>query len=281
MNKDSKKIVAFYGKMPQTAEVNQIFSPKSGIKYKDAIPSPCCGALISRHSFDSEDIETGSIAYHPVFGDIRMDSYWRFSTRQFMEDLKAAEANPSITGHLIHVNSPGGEAFGCREAFQLIRSLKKPVVGLIDSIACSAGYYLIAGCDKIYASSLFSAIGCIGIMATMYNDDKMMEDWGYTVHEYYSHLSPRKNKMFNDANNGDGEEYVTRWLDPMAQSFIDSVKEARGEVSQEALEGETFYATEAMAAGLIDGEASMEEVLEEITRLTNPNPSININDLQL
>ena len=43
----------------------------------------------------------------------------------------------------------------------------------------------------------------------------------------------------------------------------------------------TFYATEAMAAGLIDGEASMEEVLEEITRLANPNPSININDLQL
>lgn len=277
MSKEQKRIAAFYGKVPHTAEVNQIFSPKSGIKYKDAIPAPSCGALISRHSFDSEDIEVGSIAYHPVFGDIRMDSYWRFSTRQFMEDLKAAEANPAITAHLIHVNSPGGEAFGCREAFNLIRSLKKPVVGLIDSIACSAGYYLIAACDRIYASSLFSAIGCIGIMATFYNDDKMMEDWGYTVHEYYSNLSPRKNKMFNDANNGDGDEYVTRWLDPMAQDFIDNVKAARGEVSQEALEGETYYTTEAMAAGLIDGEASLEEVLEHIESLANPKPSTNIN----
>jgi len=281
MNKDSKKIVAFYGKMPQTAEVNQIFSPKSGTKYKDAIPAPSFSSLVTRYRFLDDDIEDGSIAYHPVFGDIRMDSYWRFSTRRFMADLKDAESNPAIVAHLIHVNSAGGEAFGCREAFQLIRSLKKPVIGLIDSLACSAGYYLVAGCNKVYASSIFSEIGCIGTMCTFYNDDKMMEDWGYKVHEYYSHLSTRKNKVFNDANDGDGEEYITRFLDPMAQDFIDNVKAARGEISEEAQQGETFYAAEAMAAGLIDGEASMEEVLDELKTLTNPNPSININDLQL
>lgn len=281
MNKDSKKIVAFYGKMPQTAEVNQIFSPKSGIKYKDAIPAPSFSSLVTRYRFLDDDIEDGSIAYHPVFGDIRMDSYWRFSTRRFMDDLKDAESNPAIVAHLIHVNSAGGEAFGCREAFQLIRSLKKPIIGLIDSLACSAGYYLVAGCNKVYASSIFSEIGCIGTMCTFYNDDKMMEDWGYKVHEYYSHLSTRKNKVFNDANDGDGEEYITRFLDPMAQDFIDNVKAARGEISEQAQQGETFYAAEAMAAGLIDGEASMEEVLDELKKLTNPNPSININDLQL
>lgn len=281
MNKDSKKIVAFYGKMPQTAEVNQIFSPKSGTKYKDAIPAPSFSSLVTRYRFLDDDIEDGSIAYHPVFGDIRMDSYWRFSTRQFMADLKDAESNPAIVAHLIHVNSAGGEAFGCREAFQLIRSLKKPVIGLIDSLACSAGYYLVAGCNKVYASSIFSEIGCIGTMCTFYNDDKLMEEWGYKVHEYYSHLSTRKNKVFNDANDGDGEEYITRFLDPMAQDFIDNVKSARGEISEEAQQGETFYAAEAMAAGLIDGEASMEEVLDELKTLTNPNSSININDLQL
>ena len=118
-------------------------------------------------------------------------------------------------------------------------------------------------------------------MAAFYNDDKMMEDWGYTVHEYYSHLSTRKNKVFNDANDGDGEEYITRFLDPMAQDFIDNVKAARGEVSEEALQGETFYSADAMAAGLIDGEASLEEVLKNIDGLINPKPSINLNKLDL
>ena len=281
MNKNSKRIIAFYGKVPSTAEINQIFDPKSGVKYKDALPAPSASALIDRYDFSDPDIEAGSIAYHPVFGDVRMDSYWRFSTRRFMEDLKAAEANPAIVAHLIHVNSPGGEAFGLKEAYDLVRSLKKPVVGLIDGMACSAGYYLVAGCDKIFASSIFSLVGCIGTMATFVNDDKALEKWGYSVNEYYSHLSPLKNKVFNDASEGEGEEYITRFLDPMAQQFIDDVKATRSKASEEALQGETFYATDALAAGLIDGESSLEETLEYIITLTTPTPSININDLQL
>lgn len=280
MNRNSKRIVAFYGKIPHTAEINQIFDPKSGIKYKDALPAPSSSLIISSE-FDNPDVESGSIAYHPVFGDIRMDSWWRFSTRKFMEDLRAADENPAISGHLIHVNSAGGEAFGLREAFRIIKSLKKPVVGLIDGMACSAGYYLLAGCDKIYASSLFSMVGCIGTMATFINDDKAMEKWGYEIHEYYSHLSSRKNKVFEDAASGEGEEYITRFLDPLAQAFIDDVVSSRGEISEEAKSGETFYATDAMSAGLIDGEASLEEVLDIINKMNNPTPSININDLQL
>ena len=276
-----KHIIAFYGKVPRTAEINQIFNPKNGVKYKDAVPKPAALSLV--HSgFSNADIEENSIAYHPVFGDIRMDSWWRFSTRQFMKDLKEAEDNPSIIAHLIHVNSPGGEAFGMKECYNLIRSLEKPVIGLVDGMACSAGYYILAGCDKIFASSIFSEIGCIGTMATFYNDDKSWEDWGYEIHEYYSHHSPLKNKVFNDAANGDGEEYISRFLDPMAKAFTDDVKAARGTVSEEALQGETYYTAEAMAAGLIDGEHSLEETVEYINKLTNNTiPSININELDL
>lgn len=276
-----KQIIAFYGKAPAAAEINQIFHPKNGVKYKEAVPVPASGSL-TYSDFSDSDIEANSIAYHPVFGDVRMDSWWRFSTRQFMKDLKAAESNPSIAAHLIHVNSPGGEAFGLKECYDLIRSLEKPVVCLIDGMACSAGYYIAAGCDKIFASSIFSMIGCIGTMATFYNDEKMLEDWGYKVHEYYSHYSPLKNKVFNDAIDGDGDDYIKRFLDPMAKQFIDDVSAARREVSEDALKGETFYAPEAMAAGLIDGENSFEETIDYINKLIiNSVPSININDLDL
>lgn len=279
--KQEKHILAFYGKVPVTSDINQIFLPKNGVKYKDAVPKPTASSLVYS-GFDDPDLEANSIAYHPVFGDIRMDSWWRFSTRQFMKDLKEAEANPAVVAHLIHVNSPGGEAFGLKECYDLIRSLQKPVIGLVDGMACSAGYYILAGCDKIFASSIFSEIGCIGAMATFYNDDKMLEDWGYTVHEYYSHHSPLKNKVFNDAAEGEGEEYITRFIDPMAKRFIEDVQTARGEVSEEALQGETFYTPEAMAAGLIDGENSLEETVEYIQKIiNNPIPSININDLDL
>ena len=274
-----KPIIAFYGRIPNTAEVNQLFLPQDGVKYKDAVPMPASSSLVSS-DFSNPDIAIDSIAYHPVFGDIRMDSWWRFSTRQFMQDLETAEANPSIIAHLIHVNSPGGEAFGLKECYNLIRSLQKPVIGLIDGIACSAGYYILAGCDKVFASSIFSMVGCIGSMATFYNDDKMMENWGYEVYEYYSHHSPLKNKVFNDAVDGDGEDYVTRFLDPLAQTFIDDVVTARGEVSKDALNGETYFAPEAQAAGLIDGNSNLEDTIQYIRQLVN-QPTININDLDL
>lgn len=128
-----KQIIAFYGKVPRTAEVNQLFHPKNGVKYKEAVPMPAASSLV-QFNFKSQDLEENSIAYHPVFGDIRMDSWWRFSTRSFMQDLKDAEANPAIVAHLIHVNSPGGEAFGMKECYDLIRSLEKPVIGLVDVI---------------------------------------------------------------------------------------------------------------------------------------------------
>lgn len=280
MTKIRKQIVAFYGKMPQTAEVNQIFSPKSGTKYKDAVPAPAFSVLVNSFHFDDEAIEEGSIAYHPVFGDIRYDSWWRFSTRRFMRDLDDAEANPNIVAHLIHIDSPGGEAFGLHEAYEKIRSLQKPVIALVESMAASAGYYLASACDKIFASSIFSMIGCIGTMATFYNDDKLMEEWGYEIHEYYSNLSPLKNKVFNDAAEGEGDEYIRRFLDPLAEAFIADVKAARGELSEEAFQGETYYAADALPIGLIDGEHSMAEVIDYIQKLIKPS-SININTLEL
>ncbi|MGL5958489.1 MAG: S49 family peptidase, partial [Phocaeicola sp.] len=61
--------------------------------------------------FNDESLQQGTIAYHPIFGFITASSYWRFSTKQFEKDLLAAESNPAISCHFIHINSPGGEAW--------------------------------------------------------------------------------------------------------------------------------------------------------------------------
>ena len=141
---------------------------------------------------------------------------------------------------------------------------------------------MVAGADKIFASSMFSEIGCIGIMSTMYDDTEWMKKAGLEEHEYYSNYSPLKNKVFNDARKGDGSEFVKRFLDPMAYRFIEDVKSARTNISQAACEGETFYAAEALPAGLIDGENTLDEVVAIIMSTVKPAdtvPEININQL--
>ena len=58
--------------------------------------------------FSSDELPEGSIAYHRIWGFITSDCQWYFSSKQFERDLLAAEANPAITCHFLHVNSPGG-----------------------------------------------------------------------------------------------------------------------------------------------------------------------------
>lgn len=273
-------IIGFYGKVLSASASSQRYDMDRSVPYRMRFQKKDGSPLVFTDFEDPEIIE-GSIAYHPVFGNIYYKSSYRFSTERFISDIKAADANPAIIAHLIHVDSCGGEAFGCHEAFTAVRSLSKPCYGLIDSVAASAGYYLVAGAKRIYASSMFSEIGCIGIMSVMVDDTEMLKKWGLEEHEYYSNYSPLKNKVFNDARNGNGEEFVKRFLDPYAFQFINDIRSARKKISEEALQGETYYATDAMPAGMIDGEASLEEVVGMITEAAKPKqntaPAIDIN----
>lgn len=241
------------------------------------------GSPLVAFDYDSPDLQSGSIAYHPVFGPVRYRSAWRFSTERFIRGLEAAEENPAIIAHIIHVDSVGGEAFGCHEAFEAVKSLKKPCYGVIDTVAASAGYYLVAAADKIYTSSIFSEVGCIGTMGVLYDDSEMLKQIGLEVHEYYSSYSPLKNKVFNDAREGNGDEFIKKWLDPLAKQFIDDVKSVRSGITQPAQDGEAYYTSDALAAGLIDGENTLEEVVELIQKKYGPKPAaqetIDINQL--
>ncbi len=227
------------------------------------------------------EIPENSIAYHPVFGEIRYGSSWRhFSTADFLEDLKAAENNPAIIAHLIHIDSVGGEAYGCHEAFNAIKNLTKPCYAVIDSMAASAGYYLAAAADKIYAASPFSEVGCIGTMCTIINDDKWMEMHGFKLTNLYSNYSPLKNKVFDDAVDGKSDEFVSRFLDPLADQFIKDVCSVRSIPEEDdARKGETYYANEATPHGLIDGIKGLDEALEELATAAKPKKDLGLNTI--
>lgn len=234
--------------------------------------------------FAGDNTVSGSIAYHPVFGFISYDSWWNFSVKEFMENLKAADENPAIKAHLLHIDSPGGETFGIPEAFEAVRAMKKPVYAFVESMAASAGYYIATGAGKIYARSIFSDIGCIGAMAEIVDDSGYNEKFGIKVTAVRSSYSPLKNKIQEDVRNGHPEEYIRERLDPLAKRFIDDVRSARPDIAEDsdALKGKLYFAADAQGEGLIDGIMTIDEVIEEIDAETQtPDDSIysiNINN---
>lgn len=220
-----------------------------------------------------EDVAAGSIAYHPILGEVVYGYHWYLpSTMELMDNLKAAEANPSIVAHILHIDSPGGEAFGLHEAFQLIRSLKKPCFAVAESVAASAAYYLAAGCDRIYTTSKFSKVGSIGIMVVRVDDSEYLEKHGIKIQEIYSSYSTLKNEDARKVENGETQTYIEKYLDPVAKAFIEDVKLARKKVADDsdALKGECYLADDAQEVGLIDGVKSFDDALAALAAKAAP-----------
>lgn len=230
--------------------------------------------------YSSAELPDGCIAYHRIFGLITFDSRWYFSSRRFEQDLLEAEANPAIIAHLLHVNSGGGEAYYLDRLSETMRQLTKPVVVLIEETCGSAAYYISCHSSHIYALTGNDLIGCIGTMVCVYNDDGWYEQMGIKRFNVNSSLSPLKNKVFNDVENGKPKEYIARFLDPLARQFIDEVRASRKQLSSlpdddALLQGETFLTPESIQRGVIDGQMSMEDAISLAQQLGMDNRKAN------
>lgn len=286
MPKTERKFrIMFLDNLPGASSLSDKLRLKDGQGYHDAVAEMTADtpSLIYGWSCSREDLPAGSIAYHPLFGSIRYGySWWSPSTMELMDNLKAAEANPSISAHLLHIDSPGGEAFGLHEAFELIRSLKKPCYAVVESCAASAAYYLAAGCDKIFTVSKFSKVGSIGIMSVHVDDSEYLEKEGIKVTELYSHYSPLKNADFRKLDEGETEDFIKKYLDPLAKAFIEDVQAARKKVADDsdALKGEVYLAEEAETVGLIDGVKNLDDVVAKLAaKIEVPAPAAPSRDI--
>lgn len=208
--------------------------------------------------FDSPELAEGSIAYHRIWGIITASSKWYFSSKQFEADLLNAEANPAISCHFIHANSPGGEAWYMDRLSQTMKSLQKPVITLYEQYNCSACYYITCHSDYIIALTDNDFVGCIGTMVDTYDFDGYFDKLGIKHIQARAHQSDLKNKKFDNLKNDKPEQYITDVLDPLTAQFISEVRECRKCITETpdedpVLRGEVYYTHEGIEKGLVDG----------------------------
>ncbi len=220
--------------------------------------------------YTDANLESEAIAYYRIKGMIMGESTWWFSTKQFNEDLKAAEANPMIMCHFLHVNSGGGDTWYLDVAWKTMMDLKKPTIALIERVGASAALYLCCPSKTIYAATQNETLGSIGCMVSFLDFIPYYESLGVKKIEEYATKSDLKNKKFNDLLKGG--KYATRFieeeLDPLQQQFEAAVRQARPkagalEEKHPLFRGETYATQGASDLGLIDGQKSLSEALLE------------------
>lgn len=219
------------------------------------------------NDFSSEELPEGSIAYHRIWGTITSNSTWYFSSKQFEQDLIAAENNPAISVHFLHINSGGGEAWYLDRLSETMRSLQKPVEVLIEQYCASAGYYI--GCHSatgIHALTKNDQIGCIGTMVAFYDFYPYYEKLGIKLIQEKSTLSPLKNKKYEDLRTGHPEQYIEEVLDPLTVQFLNEIKTSRPQLvslpeDDPVFQGETFDTQKAIEKGLVDSVMTFPEAI--------------------
>ena len=153
----------------------------------------------------------------------------------FLEELRAAQEDPTIKGILFEVNSPGG---GVYESAEITREMKKikeigiPVYVSMKNTAASGGYYVSAGADKIFATDE-TVTGSIGVIMSGLNYSGLLDKLGIEDSTYKSGDLKDMGSSTRAATDED-KKVLQTYVDNAYGRFVSIVAEGRG-MSEEAV----------------------------------------------
>jgi protease IV len=175
----------------------------------------------------------GSTAVIPLKGTmLKYGTYCTYGTEEIAAQLLEAGQHRNISSVILDIDSGGGSVDAVAPMVQAIqkvrREAKKPVIASCD-LAASAAYWAAAACTRIVANNEISAeFGSIGVMMSFWDIIPYYEKEGYKFHSIYAPESNYKNRPFQLALEGKYEEIQEEELSPLAVSFQNAIKSARG-----------------------------------------------------
>lgn len=192
------------------------------------------------------------------------------STQKFTIALRQVLADDTVGQILIDIDSPGGSVYGVAElAAEIVKArAQKPVVAVANSLAASAAYWIGCSAGEFYVTP-GGEVGSIGVWQAHFDYSKALEEEGVKP----TLISAGKFKV-------EGNPYVP--LDPEAQvfmqsrvddyynAFINAVAKGRGvsigDVRDGMGEGRVLGADAALAAKMVDGIATFDDVLAKMQK---------------
>lgn len=216
----------------------------------------------------------GNIAVIQVFGSIvqRASQLGPCEGGTGTEDvgnaLSMALADDTVSQIILEVDSPGGSVFGVAELGAQIAAASKPVIGLANSMAASAGYWLLSQCSEAYCTP-GGMVGSIGVYGAHQDISKALEDAGIKMTlvsagkfkvegSPYSPLDPDALAAMQESI----DSYYSMFVSAVAKGRNVGVSTVRDGMGQ----GRVLQASDALKAGMIDGIATFSDVVKKMSR---------------
>lgn len=194
------------------------------------------------------------------------------STESYGEAFDALIADDQVGAVVLDIDSPGGTMHGVTELAAKIRAGRevKPVVAVANSAANSAAYNIASGASQVVVIPS-GQVGSIGVF---------MEHVDTTAAEAAEGLKITMVKAGKYKTEGmepltaEAEAAMQKVVDGVYDQFVADVAKGRG-VSVKAVrdtygEGRVVFAKDALAAGMVDRIATLEEVLAGMQKSPTP-----------
>ena len=212
------------------------------------------------------------VAVIPVYGSIaqRMGMFDDFSggtsCEAITKSLRAALADESVKTIVLDIDSPGGTVTGVPElaAEILAARARKPIIAVSNGMAASAAYWIASSASRLVCIPS-GEVGSIGVF-TMHQDvSGMLDREGVKVTIIKAGANKAEGNPYEPLSD-DTKADIQDGVDKFYQMFTAAVAKGRG-VSQSTAKSASFgqgrmlMANDALAAGMIDEVATLDQVL--------------------
>jgi signal peptide peptidase SppA len=183
-----------------------------------------------------------------------------------LDDLVADRQCQSI---ILQFDSPGGSVFGVSELASKIRSLRgeKKIVGIADSLAASAAYWLLSQCSEVVITS-GGQVGSIGVIAAHEDQSAADEQAGVKTTLVASSTYKAEGSPFAPLDDEAKAEMQSK-VDYYHSAFVNDVAKGRGvsvaRVNADFGQGRMVTAKDAAGRGMADRVQSMQQLLTRLT----------------
>ena len=198
----------------------------------------------------------------------RHDGECHYGTRTIAKKLKEADAEKSVIGHIIVIDSGGGAANSVPDLAEAIEALTKPCVAFVDGMMASAAIYVGSYCDYIIANREDDMIGCVGTMIQIIDYPKLGElSSGEICVRVYADGSEEKNLDYEEALQGNIQMIKDEVLNPLNAKFVQAMKENRHLNDETLLKGKTYFAKDVVGT-LIDEIGEFKKAIDKVISLS-------------
>lgn len=227
----------------------------------------------------------GAVAVIPVHGVLthrahaKQISTTMTSAEELSAVIRAASQSPEIGSIVLDIDSPGGSVFGVQEVGDTIMSARasKPIIAVANAQAASGAYWIGSQATEFVVTPS-GAVGSIG--AFMVHEDRSEKYAKDGVKRTYVHAGKYKVEGNDGAPlEGEGLAYAQHMVDSFYSSFVHAVAKGRG-LGVDVVRGPAFgegrmlLAREAVANGMADRVATLDEVIagqqKQLARRSSP-----------